>query len=83
MSSPLAKNLLRELTNWTPRTGTKKCQKCRHEYNRHTMFPLLFTNNIFLDSVDDDNNNDYNRYTYCRRRLVVGGCKCKGFIHDE
>jgi hypothetical protein len=42
------------------------------------MFPLLFTNNIFLDSVDDDNNND-NRYTYCH----VGGCKCKGFIHGE
>jgi hypothetical protein len=74
MSSLLARNLLREFTNWTPRSGTKKCQKCRHEYNRHTMFPL-FTNNIFLD----DNNNDDNRYTYCH----VGGCKCKGFIDDE
>jgi hypothetical protein len=74
MSSLLARNLLREFTNWTPRSGTKKCHKCKHEYSRHTMFPL-FTNNIFLD----DNNNDDNRYTYCH----VGGCKCKGFIDDE
>jgi hypothetical protein len=79
MSSPLSRNLLREFTNWRPRTNTKKCQKCKHEYNRHTMFLLLFTNNTFLDSVDDDNNNDDNRYTYCH----VGGCKCKGFIDDE
>jgi MOSC domain-containing protein YiiM len=52
MNSPLARNLLREFTNWHPRTSTKKCQKCRHEYSRHTMFPLFA--NIFLDTNSND-----------------------------
>jgi hypothetical protein len=88
MSSPLARNLLREFTNWRPRSGTKKCQKCKHEYSRHTMFPLF--SNIFLDTnrsdgvdVDADDNLDSsinnNRYTYC----YVGGCNCKGFVDDD
>jgi hypothetical protein len=88
MSSPLARNLLRELRNWRPRTSTKKCKKCKHEYSRHTMFPLF--SNIFLDTnrsdgadVDADDNLDSsinnNRYTYC----YVGGCNCKGFVDDD
>jgi hypothetical protein len=73
MSSPLARNLLREFTNWRPRTSTKKCQKCKHEYSRHTMFPLF--SNIFLDTNSSDSidyNDDYELdtsnnvgYTYC------------------
>jgi hypothetical protein len=83
MSSPLARNLLREFTNWRPRTSTKKCQKCKHEYSRHTMFPLFA--NIFLDTnssdsvdVDDellDTSNNVG-YTYC----CVDGCNCLGFV---
>jgi hypothetical protein len=52
MSSPLGRSLLREFTNWRPITSTKKCQKCRHEYNRHSTFPLF--SNIFLDTNSSD-----------------------------
>jgi hypothetical protein len=86
MSNPLARNLLREFTNWRPRTSTKKCQKCKHEYNGHTMFPLF--SNIFLDTnssdsvdVDDeflDTSNNVG-YTYC----YVDGCNCLGFVDDD
>jgi hypothetical protein len=41
MSSPLAINLLREFTNWRPRTNTKKCQKCKHEYSRTTIIMMI------------------------------------------
>jgi hypothetical protein len=85
MSSPLARNLLREFTNWRPRTSTKNV---RNVNSRHTMFPLF--SNIFLDTnrsdgvdVDADDNLDTsinnNRYTYC----YVGGCNCKGFVDDD
>jgi hypothetical protein len=83
MSSSLARNLLREFTNWRPRTSTKKCQKCKHEYSRHTVFPLF--SNIFLDtnssdSVDDDDElldtSNNVGYTYC----CVHGCNCLGFV---
>jgi hypothetical protein len=84
MSSPLARNLLREFTNWRHRTSTKKCQKCKHEYGRHTMFPLfsnvfLDTNSDSIDYNDDNLDSSNNRYTYCH----VGGCKCNGFVDDE
>jgi hypothetical protein len=85
MSSPLVRNLFNQFTNWRPRTSTKKCQKCKHEYSRHTMFPLF--SNIFLDtnssdSVDDvddellDTSNNNVGYTYC----CVNGCNCLGFV---
>jgi hypothetical protein len=82
MSSPLSRSLLREFTNWRPRTSTKKCHKCKHEYSRHTMFPLF--SNIFLDtnssdSVDVDGELDTSNnvgYTYC----CVDGCNCLEFV---
>lgn len=82
-SSPLVRNLFNQFTNWRPRSGTKKCQKCKHEYSRHSMFPLF--SNIFLDTnssdsvdVDDellDTSNNVG-YTYC----CVDGCNCLGFV---
>jgi hypothetical protein len=36
MSNPLARNLLREFTNWRPRytkeAKLQKCKKCKHSY---------------------------------------------------
>jgi hypothetical protein len=82
MSSPLAKNLLREFVNWRPRTGTERCSKCKHEYSRHSMFPI-FTNIFWklshIDELTDEDlhnnmNNSSSNFTFC-----IENCNCQGY----
>jgi hypothetical protein len=78
MSSPLARSLLREFTNWRPRytkeDRMQKCKKCKHAYVDHTIFPM-FTN-LFLDfnsdSIEEDIGQESN-YSFCSL------CNCPGF----
>jgi hypothetical protein len=76
MSSPLARNLFNQFTNWCPRytkeARLQKCKKCKHAYIDHTIFPI-FTN-LFLDvnSVEEDIRQE-NNYSFCSL------CNCGGF----
>jgi hypothetical protein len=77
MSSPLARSLFRELTNWRPRytkeAKLQKCKKCKHAYIDHSIFPT-FTN-LFLDANGDDPGQDNNsNYSFCSL------CNCGGFV---
>jgi hypothetical protein len=86
MSSPLARSLLREFTNWRPRTSKEdreaKCKKCGHEYFRHEVFPMftnIFWNLGHINELSDEelhSNMNSSNFTFCSS----DGCHCSGFV---